>query len=188
LKLDIPLAGWILSAAAFAAGTVAPFIYHRLSNEGFSVRQYQSILVTNQDPNLKPYHLISFDTVIKIANARKDSLILEDLIVPEIDTDSVRFKPVGVDMQMLNDGDSFHFPLQVRNDSQDQLPFLIHGETERLVQLALWFRYDGPERDGLTGVLLKKIENDGLEISFRLNSKNVKYTLHAKTTERFQTP
>lgn len=73
MKMDIPAAGWILSVVSFLAGTVVPTVYNKISFDGLSVQQAHVKAFTRE----KDLNVVVFSTVIKIANAKKESVIVE---------------------------------------------------------------------------------------------------------------
>lgn len=192
-KFNIPLAGWILSLFTFIAGTVVPVAYNRLSYDGFSVREPQDVLSVGPADAFGRYVV---GTVLKVVNARKDSAILEEINVPDFaisggipsrPADTQEFEAVGVDVRALQDNEPWGFPIKPRNTSQDQLPLLIHGESERLVQLQVWVRSSYFRKDPSTsGLLLEYVRSHGLPIILRLDGKNRNYTIQLKSFERYE--
>jgi hypothetical protein len=179
----IPLAGWILSVVTFAAGTLIPFVYQRVSHEGFSMRQPQDVFFMN----VQNGNTLTFGILLKITNARKDSLILEDIVVSEIVDGSQKFTPVGIDVRALKDEETVTFPIPMRYSSTDQVPLLIRGESERLIELQIWFRSEPGMKDPHTfaDLLLKQVMQHGLTMACRLDGKNRTYTVNIKKSDRY---
>ena len=80
MKFNISLAGWILSLATFISGSVLYPLYLHLSFDGFSVQQTSMVRSVSQDP-AQP--IVHFSTLLKVANARKYAVLIEELKAPD---------------------------------------------------------------------------------------------------------
>ena len=182
--MDMPLAGWLLSALSFVAGTVVPVLYRRLSYDGICFRQPADIRAVTQGEGDAVRRLVTFSTVVKVANSNKASAILEDITVKLSRELSRQFKSVGVDVNLLEPGSSVHLPPERDPSGTNQLPALIKSDSERIIALGILFRYSGNDPNPV-GVLANAIRETGIRVLFRINGKDRGYLLHAKPFERY---
>jgi hypothetical protein len=57
MKINISLAGWVLSLATFISGAVVEPLYQRFSFDGFSVQQTSNVRSVTQDPDPSKEHV-----------------------------------------------------------------------------------------------------------------------------------
>jgi len=107
MKIDIPLAGWILSLATFLCGTVVIPLYQRLSFDGFSVQQLSNVRSVSGDPS---QHIVHFSTLLKVANVKKEAIIIEGLKAPEITVLGFSFEPSYTEFKFFGPGDTIVLP------------------------------------------------------------------------------
>jgi hypothetical protein len=189
MEIDIPLAGWVLSVVTFALGTVFPVVFRRLSYEGLSLRQPFDILAVSQNDEDQRRCELVFSTLVKVANAGKDSLIIDHIEARSLGEPPAQFIPLGVDLRAYEPGEPVHMPPHTSPDGEmDYLPLLVKGETERVICLGLWFRYSATTLAEPLEAFTKLAQTPGVKVYFRVNGKYRRYFLHAKRFERWEIP
>jgi hypothetical protein len=183
--MDIPLAGWLLSVLSFIAGTIVLVVYRRISYEGICFRQPADIRAVTQDTEQRKRRVVIFSAVVKVANAMKESAILEDISVDRIGMARLQFEPIGIDVNLLDPGTPIRIPPETEATGSNQLPALVKADSERMIVLGIWFRYTGDDPDDAVSVLTETIEKTGVRVLFRINGKDRSYALHAKPFERY---
>ncbi len=94
MKIDIPLAGWLLSLATFICGTFLIPLYQRLSFDGFSVQQLSNVRSVTGDPYR---HIDHFSTLLKVANVKSGAIMIEGLRAPVVTLPGFSFEPLWLD-------------------------------------------------------------------------------------------
>jgi hypothetical protein len=107
MKMNIPLAGWLLSLATFICGTVVIPLYQRLSFDGFSVQQLSNVRSVSGDPS---QHIVHFSTLLKVANVRTEPIIIEGLKAPNITVPKFSFEPSYSEFKFFGPGDTIALP------------------------------------------------------------------------------
>jgi hypothetical protein len=189
VQLDIPLAGWVLSVLTFAAGTIVPVIFRRLSYEGLSVKQPLDVRAVFQDDDSQRRSELVFGTLVKIANAGKDALIIDDIQTGSLEGFGGRFTPIGVDVKAYDPHQTIRVPPSPASPEEDPdyMPLLIKDETERLLSLGLWFRYSQSMSE-VVDQFGQLAADPGIKVHFRINGKYRPYVLHAKPSDRWHLP
>lgn len=180
MSIDIPLAGWLLSASSFLLGTVTPLIYRLLSHEGMSIKQFQDVKAVTQEAAQKTACVVVFSTLLKIANARKETVLLDEIKVPDLVTSTTRFELMRVTMKLHEQPTNIHLPPK---EDLDVFPTLVRPDQERIMALGLTFRYTPRSIEDATSLLYDRISDCGVQVLFRINGKYRSYTLRIKQTE-----
>jgi hypothetical protein len=193
MKIDIPAAGWILSVVSFLAGTVVPTVYEKISFDGLSVRQLPIKSVNTIDIFGK-HNFVVFSTVIKIANARKESVIVEGIQAPSISLPTFSFQPVGTEFKIVTRNESFGLPpaepqawfsgdtspaatSSVMGSFADNPPIIVKGDEEKLLAVGVRFSYSGTGTGEASSALFDYVDRAGLPVQIEINGKYRSFTL-----------
>ncbi len=179
MNFDIPLAGWVLSAIAFVLGTIVPTLYSRLYHDGITIKQLDHRLVS-QEKNEKGELLPVFSTIFKIANAKKESVLIDNIRVnfPSFKLKEITFELNRIDLKCCEPEANKYLPPSNAPDNRlDNLPFIVKSDEIKFIVLGVWFRYTSKNSDYATKILADFIEAKGLHIAFRINGKYRDYLL-----------
>ena len=181
MNFDIPLAGWLLSVITFGMGTILPFLYSRFFHEGISIQQYD-IRATNQDENDKKEKQIIFSTVIKFANAQKESILLEGINTFLVKSEKNNFKPVNFQLSIRDPKEQIYLPPRIEPDVIfDHLPILIKSDEEKIIAIGFKFQYTNlVDDENIVHEFGQYIEKHGLPVAFRINGKYRKYAMKVR--------
>lgn len=203
MKIDISLAGWILSLATFLCGTVVIPLYQRFSFDGFSVQQLSTIRSVSGDPS---QHIVHFSTLLKVANVRKDATIIEGLKAPEIRVPGFSFEPSYTEFKFFGPGETIALPpsdpvivvlpnrsVVLRDQSAttgiaqtvapvfaDFPPLIVKSGDDKLLGITIYFSFKEAEagKENEAGkALYNHIVREGLPIRLSINGKYRRFTL-----------
>ena len=181
MMFDIPLAKLLLAILSFIAGTIVPVLYRKLSFEGVAIKQPFPFRAVRQDDRDREHHEILFGTVVKVANVRKESLLIDEISLSGLDANGARFSPKRQAYEFIKPGEDFVFPLSFKQDrSQRYLPIIIKPDEEWTLAIETYFEYSPEPTKDPVDILARKIESDGLRISFRINGKYRAYSLRIR--------
>jgi hypothetical protein len=183
MSIDIPLAGWVLSASSFVVGTLIPIIYRRLSHEGMSIKQFLDVRAVTQESSQEKASHVVFSTLLKMANARKETVLLDEIKVATVAVSAARYELSKVTIKLHKEPTNIHLPPETGDEELDFLPTLVRPDEERIIALGLTFRYTPRNLENPTALLADWISDHGLEVFFRINGKYRSYTLRIKRTE-----
>jgi len=184
MAIDIPLAGWILSVVTFVLGTIAPFLYRRFIHEGISVQQAYDVRATTQDDNEKEKGEVIFSTIVKFANAQKETVLLDGVNASSVTTDGIEFEPIGFELKVYEPKAQIYLPPHTTPDQiLDYLPLLIKSDEERIIAIGFRFRYKPKNDENAPFVFGNYIERQGLKVAFRINGKYRNYVTKVKKTD-----
>lgn len=177
--LDIPLAGWILSAVTFLTGTIVTPLHDRLTHNGIAIGQpYETggvAVGSNYEMNTTSYVV-----VLKISNANKTALIIEDVTSPDQRGTNINFQFIGAKVTALREPMTFP-PKASLTDSKSYLPILVPSESSELFAVELVFRNHDPQKTNLSVREIATIfDKSGIPISMRVNGKLVSYSLRSQ--------
>ena len=196
MKINVPLAGWILSVVAFLLGTIVPAIYKRFSYDGISVQQLSNIRSVSAFPGQKTVY---FSTLLKVANVDKQAIVIEGLdaakiAVPGFSLELLRteFKffargeiialPASHPIVLLQpDGNTTtDIPESVRPVFEDFPPLIVKSDEDKLLGITMYF--DCPEVEkgkegGVVDALYNYILHNGLPIRLHINGRYRSFTL-----------
>lgn len=181
MNFDIPLAGWVLSAITFIVGMIAPKIYSRLYYDGISIRQLDHRLVS-QEKNVSGELFPVFSTICKIANVRKESLLIDNIriIKPSFKLKDIAFKLNRIDLKFYKPEDNKYLPPANDPDGKlDNLPFIVKSDEVKFIALGFWFRHTSKDSDYVTKIMADFIEAKGLHVAIRANGKYRDYLLQS---------
>jgi hypothetical protein len=181
MGIDIPLAGWLLSVATFVLGTITPFLYRRFSHEGIAIQQAYDVRATTQDETEKSQGEVVVSTIVKLANAQKETVLLDGIEVSFLKTDGTEFEPSNVELKVYEPKTEIHLPPHTAPDRLlDYLPLLVKSDEERII--AMGFRFQHSPKDDADAVfkLSRYIERQGLRVAFRINGKYRNYVMTVK--------
>lgn len=179
MNFDIPLAGWVLSAIAFVLGTIVPTLYSWLSYEGISIKQLNHRLVS-QEENEKGEDLLVFSTLFKIANVKKESVLIDNIRIkaPSFKLNDITFELNRIDLKFYEpDADKYLPPSNAPDRRLDHLPLIVKSDEFKTCGIGVWFQYKPKNSDNATKILADFIESKGLHIAFRVNGKYRDYIL-----------
>ncbi len=195
MKIDIPAAGWILSVVSFLAGTVVPTVYEKISFDGLSVQQLPIKSVVGANINGNP-NVVVFSTVIKIANAKKESVIVEGIEAHSITLPTFSFQPVGIEFKVVGKDESFGLPPAEPQAwfstsksppftvpsflgvfDTDHPPIIVKPDEEKVLAVGVRFSYSTTGTGGASSALFDYIERAGLPVQIEINGKYRSFTL-----------
>lgn len=194
MKIDIPLAGYILSVATFLLGTIVPALYARLSYDGFSVQQNSNIRSVSVDQKLA-----SFSTLLKVANVKKEAVLIEGLSAPPVNVSGFSFTPVRTEFKFFARGETIALPpsnpiIVVMPDGssttdlpksvvpvfEDLPPLVVKSDEDKLFGITIYFACPQAEK-GKEGeaskALYSYVVKNGLPIHMKVNGKYREFTL-----------
>lgn len=184
MSLDISFAGWLLAVVTFLLGTITPFLYRRFFHEGISIQPAYDVRATTQDDSDKAKSQVVFSTIVKIANAGKNTLLLDGIEVASVTSKGITFEPRGVEIRIYEPKTEIYLPPHTAPDNLlDYLPLLVKSDEERILGIGFRFRYSPQESSGAGFKLSDFVEEQGLNVSFRINGKNRTYVLRVKRAE-----
>lgn len=184
MNIDIPLAGWLLSVATFVLGTITPFLYHRFFHEGISVQQAYDVRATTQDESEKSQSEAVFSTIVKLANAQKETVLLDGIKVSSFRTAGMEFESIGTELKVYEPKAPIHLPPHTAPDQiLDYLPLLVKPDEERIIAIGFRFRYNPKDDTDAVFKLSDYIERQGLQVAFRINGKYRDYVIKVKRPE-----
>jgi hypothetical protein len=134
-EMDIKVADSVLAVVSFFAGTIVPVVYKRLAYDQISLRQPSDIRGVFQDADTLKQHQIIFFTVVKLANASKDCLIIDEIRADSVSTFAAGYECVGVDLKTSKPGEEIQLP--PTGPALDFLPFLVKETSELIITLGL---------------------------------------------------
>jgi hypothetical protein len=188
MRLDIPLAGWILSVLTFLVGSIIPILYRRLSYDGISLKQPYCLRAVLQKEQQRESGTITFSTLIKIANARRESLLMENIYVPSLSVSGIRFRSLGTSLHFLRADEIPRLPF---SDSDNWIPnafpLIVRSDEERNIGIDFLFQCSSRDTDHITDTLSNHISAKGLPIRFTINGKYRDYVVRIKRDEAEQT-
>jgi hypothetical protein len=198
MKLNIPLAAWILSLITFILGTFVIPIYQRLSFDGFSVQQLSNVRSVVEDP---ARHVVHFSTLLKVANVKKEAIIIEGLKAPEIKVPGYSFKPSYTEFKFFGPGETIALPpsnpvivvlpdrgaVLLRDQGastgipqsvapvfEDFPPLIVKSSEDKLLGVTIYFSFQQVktgEEDEAHNALYNHILKEGLPIKLSVNGK-----------------
>jgi hypothetical protein len=178
MDFNIPLAGWILSLIAFLVGTILPVLYRKYSYDGISLKQLNILRAVLQTGYQRESGAATVSTLIKLANARKDSLLLENITVPSIKTAGVRFRSLGTCLHFLRADEVPHLPFSDSlNWVPNDFPLIVESDEEKIIGIDFLFQTLPEDTDNITNVLSNHIAANGLPIRFTINGKYRDYVV-----------
>ncbi len=168
---------------------IAPRIYNRLFFEGFSIKQLDHRYVSlekfegfeNKILNKNGEILPVFSTVLKVANAKKESILIDNIRTNPISfkINDISFKLNRIDIIFCDEEtDKYLPPSNSPNRRLDNLPFIIKSDEMKNIVLGFWFRHTSKDSDYATKILAHFIEAKGLHVTIRINGKYRDYLLH----------
>lgn len=196
MRIDIPLAGWILSVVTFICGTVVIPLYQRLSFDGFSVQQLSNVRSVSGDPR---QHVVYFSTLLKVANVKKEAIIIEGLEAPKITVPGFSFEPSHTEFKFFGPGETIALPpsnpaIVVLPDRgattdipksvvpvfDDFPPLIVKSNEDKLLGVTIYFSFQQVEtgKENEAGkALYNHVVNEGLPIRLSVNGKYRRFTL-----------
>jgi hypothetical protein len=174
-KFDVPLAGWLLSLAAFVLGTVVPPIYNRLTFDGVIVGEIAELnyIEGSQDVYLA--------LNVKVANVTKGVIAIETV---ETNARGLSTK-VPLDLQIQDVG----VVDDASGDVNGSLPILV--PPEKVVTMQVKQVYTFPAANAMAAEqrriaaaaalseIRQAVEAHGFELSFSVNGKTRRLTVRA---------
>lgn len=193
-KFNVPLAGWILSALTFLLGTIVPasfqFVHSKFTYDGISVRPLDNVRSVSSYSDQPVVH---FSTLLKVANANKDSVMIDGVDSPEkvnIPGFSLRFQ--RIELKLFAPGEATVLPpskplVILRPNGyadtspslqpvfQDFLPLILQSDEGKLLGITFYFTYsddkDKNAKDTVVKELYTYLEQEGLPIKVKINGK-----------------
>ncbi|MGP0020942.1 MAG: hypothetical protein ACLPHP_20405 [Candidatus Sulfotelmatobacter sp.] len=194
MKIDIPLAGYILSVATFLLGTIVPALYAKFSYDGFSVQQNSNIRSVSADQKRA-----TFSTLLKVANVNQDAVLIEGLDAPAVSVPGFSFTPVRTEFKFFARGETIGLPpsnpiIVVLPDGgsttdlpksvvpvfEDLPPLVVKSDEDKLLGITIHFACPEAEkgREGeASSALYSYVVKNGLPIHMRINGKYRGFTL-----------
>jgi hypothetical protein len=144
MNIDVSLAGWILSVITFILGTIVPAIFQRFSYQGVGIKQPIDIRAVFQSLEDAKKAQIRFLAIIKIANAEKDSVLLDEIRIPSPQIRDVKFKAEkDVRLAALDLGKTIRIPFSDDPEyNQKYFPLIIKADEEEILGLEIIFHYN----------------------------------------------
>ena len=187
MSLNIPLAGWILSVIAFLVGSIPPIIYRRLSYDGISLKQLYSTRAVLQQPHQLDSGSVTFSTIIKIANARKESLLLDNITVSSLSVSGIEFRLIGTNLHFLRADEIPHFPFADTPDwVSNDFPLIIKSDEEKIIGIDFLFQSSLIDSKDVTHILFDHIGTRSLPVRFKINGKYRDYVVRIPKDEAEQ--
>ena len=194
MKINIPLAGYILSLATFILGTIVPALYDRVSYDGFSVQQNSNIRSVSVD-----HKLATFSTLLKVANVKKGAVLIEGLDAPPITVSGFSFRPLRTEFKFFargeiialppsnpiivvlpGGGSTTDVPKSVGPVFEDLPPIIVKSDEDKLLGITIHFACpeaeEGKETEA-SNALYSYVAKNGLPIRMRINGKYRGFTL-----------
>lgn len=202
MNIDVGLGTLLLAVISFIIGTLVPTIFRRLSYEGLSIRQpFQMDIVTGgtSDSSNRTVYV----TVVKIANARGESALIDDIQLALPTKDNIDTRLTEIVLRVLSPGDAIYAPLDanvqiISNGAEiirkeyrfpegsswvfidkplfSYLPFIVKANEELLVAIQF------PLSMAVKKVLMGSI-NTPRKLVFRVNGKYRTYAVHFRDFE-----
>lgn len=149
-----------------------------------SVQQAFDVRAVTQEDSEKNQGEVVFSTIVKFANARKDTVLLDSIEVSRVKTQDIVFEPAGVELKVYEPGAEIYLPPHTDPDHLlDYLPLLVKSNEERIIALGFRFRYNPKDLLEAPFKLSEHIEDNGLKVSFRINGKYRNYLMKIKRSE-----
>jgi hypothetical protein len=190
MKIDIPLAGWILSVATFLLGTILPVVYGKFAFDGISVHQVSKVRSVYTDLEQGTN---AFSTLLKVANVNKEAIVVEGLDAPELSVSGFSFKPLQTEFKLFTEGDTIalpsshpivllnpdgstttNIPESVKPVSEDFPPLIIKSNEGKLLGITIYFgcrQFEKKNERTIREALYNYIIDNGLRIRIRINGK-----------------
>jgi hypothetical protein len=179
MTFDISLAGWLLSVTTFLLGTILPFLYSRLSFDGFSIKQIFDLQATVQDEQNRDK--LAFCIILKMANVQKASVLIDAIRVDKqkIDINGVSFDYAGHEIRAHQSlAEMIHLPPSSSAQPLDYLPLVLKADDEKILAFAVNYKCSEKERHDTSTLFHNYVARNGLRISFRVNGRYRNYQLH----------
>jgi len=160
MNFNVPVAGWILSVVTFLAGTLVPVLWNRLSYEGIAIKQpYEFRALTKQAPESKE---VIFTTLIKIANAKSDPALIDDITLGTNDIDGVQFSLTKISFMDAAPGVTIYIPFDTQEKMPvNYLPFIVTGNEERQIAIEFRLAFSAPKDVDAFETISKRLEGSG---------------------------
>jgi hypothetical protein len=190
MKIDIPLAGWILSVATFLLGTILPVVYGRFAFDGISVQQLSNVRSVSTDLEQGTNE---FSTLLKVANVNRDAIVVEGLGAPDISVSGFSFKPLRTEFKFFTKGETIalppshpivllnpdgstttNIPESVKPVAADFPPLIIKSNEDKLLGITIYFacrQFEKKNERAIREALYNYIVENGLGIRIRINGK-----------------
>lgn len=173
-----------MSLVTFLLGTVTPFIYRRFFHEGISVQQAFDVRAVTQEEFEKNQSEVIFSTIVKFANAQKETVLLDGVEVSSVKAHGIQFDPIGVELKVYEPKTAIYLPPHTTPDNVlDYLPLLVKSNEERIIAIGFRFRYSSKDSEEVNSKLFEYIEENNLKVSFRINGKYRNYVMKVKRPE-----
>ena len=148
------------------------------------MRQAYDVRATTQDETEEGQGEVIFSTIVKLANAQKETVLLDGIEVSSLKKEDIEFEPSGVELRVLESQAVIHLPPHTAPGRLlDYLPLLIKSDEERIIAMGFRFQYSPRDDADAAFKLSEHIEQQGLRVAFRINDKFRNYVMTVKRPE-----